>query len=142
MSTQRGTTTTRWGARDLDSGGLIDCDTRAEAERYIALALAATSPEEPGPHRQVLQIARRTTYPDGSVHTGPWRDVPPDPRPADLVEWLAGPLATVAHALHGLGPRDRFWSAAVCGVVSDVWHHPGVKPRCKRCTKRLESTHA
>jgi hypothetical protein len=63
---------TIWRARNLVSDGAVIGHTREYAERFMHEERA---PYEPASDPHVLETATQTTYPDGSVLTGPWVNV-------------------------------------------------------------------
>jgi hypothetical protein len=65
-----------WQDYDTISGGSVGFDSLAKAVEWRKRHAKPLVPWDPPPHPTVTQVCTVTTWPDGSVHTGPWQPVP------------------------------------------------------------------
>lgn len=64
-----------WRSYDTVTGGSVIVGSRESADEWTSRGHEMLAPWDPQPHPHVTQVCTVTTYPDGTVTTGPWRDV-------------------------------------------------------------------
>lgn len=79
-----GVSTQIWRVRNIDSYGSVICHTLKDAERW--LRHEPNNPWQGEDSPRVLEEAVKTEWPDGSVYTGSWKEVPPVTSQGDVVD--------------------------------------------------------